>query len=67
MIATQLEKKPYLPAFILMGHGVVAVDKDILIAEHNAELVEETATITVLSALSGIRGEMKSLGNRTGL
>jgi len=56
MIATQLEKKPYLPAFILMGHGVVAVDKDILIAEHNAELVEETATITVLSALSEIRG-----------
>ncbi len=51
MIAAELEKNPDLPAFILMGHGVVALGKDILIAEHNAELVEETATIAVLSAL----------------
>ena len=51
LIAAELEKNPELPAFILMGHGVVALGKDILIAEHNAELVEETATIAVLSAL----------------
>lgn len=51
MIAAELEKNPDLPAFILKGHGVVALGKDILTAEHNAELVEETAAIAVLSAL----------------
>ena len=42
---------PRLPAFILVGHGVVALGKDALEAEHNAELVEETAQIAVLHAL----------------
>lgn len=51
MIKAEFEKNPDLPAFILVGHGVVAVGKDILTAEHNAELVEETANIAVLSAL----------------
>lgn len=44
-------KTPMLPAFILVGHGVVALGKDALEAEHNAELVEETAQIAVLHAL----------------
>ena len=44
-------KTPKLPAFILIGHGVVALGKDALEAEHNAELVEETAQIAVLHAL----------------
>ncbi len=45
------KKTPKLPAFILVGHGVVALGKDALEAEHNAELVEETAQIAVLHAL----------------
>ena len=52
LIELELKKNPDLPAFILVGHGVVALGKDILTAEHNAELVEETATIAILSALS---------------
>lgn len=51
IIETELLKNPALPAFILMGHGVVALGRDILLAEHNAELVEETAQIAVLSTL----------------
>lgn len=51
LIAAELEQNPDLPAFILLGHGVVALGKDILTAEHHAELVEETAQIAVLSAL----------------
>lgn len=51
LIEAELVKNPALPAFILLGHGVVALGKDVLTAEHNAELVEETAQIAVLSAL----------------
>ena len=45
------EENPRLPAFILVSHGVVALGKDVLEAEHNAELVEETAQIAVLKEL----------------
>ena len=45
------EENPKLPAFILVGHGVVALGKDILAAEHMAELIEETAQIAVLKGL----------------
>lgn len=45
-----LENKK-LPAFILVGHGIVAVGKDVLEAEHNAELVEETAQIAILNTI----------------
>lgn len=45
------EENPRLPAFILASHGVVALGKDVLEAEHNAELVEETAQIAVLKEL----------------
>lgn len=51
LITPLFEKNPNLPAFILKGHGVVALGKDALEAEHNAELVEETAQIAVLHAL----------------
>jgi L-ribulose-5-phosphate 4-epimerase len=51
LIGAELAKNPDLPAFILLGHGVVALGKNILTAEHNAELVEETAQIAVLSTL----------------
>lgn len=50
-ITALFTKTPKLPAFILVGHGVVALGKDALEAEHNAELVEETAQIAVLNAL----------------
>ena len=36
------EEHPTLPAFLLVGHGIVAVGKNVLAAEHVAELVEET-------------------------
>jgi L-ribulose-5-phosphate 4-epimerase len=52
LIEKELISNPDLPAFILVGHGIVALGKDILTAEHNAELVEETAQIAVLSALA---------------
>ena len=45
------EENPGLPAFILPGHGVVAVGKDVLAAEHMAELVEETAQIAVMKKI----------------
>lgn len=44
---------PDLKAFILEAHGVVAMGKDAIEAEHNAELVEETAQISVLKKIMG--------------
>ncbi len=49
IIEALFKENPKLPAFILVGHGVVAVGKDVLEAEHNAELVEETAQISVIN------------------
>ena len=43
---------PTLPAFLLVGHGIVAVGKHVLAAEHVAELVEETAQIAWLGRLA---------------
>jgi len=51
LIEQLYKENPSLPAFILLGHGIVATGKDILEAEHNAELVEETAQIAVLSSI----------------
>ena len=45
------EEHPTLPAFLLVGHGIVAVGKNVLAAEHVAELVEETAQISWLREL----------------
>lgn len=44
------EENPKLSGFILVGHGVVALGKDILAAEHMAELFEETAQIAITKA-----------------
>lgn len=55
-IRALFEANPKLPAFILKGHGVVAVGKDVLEAEHNAELIEETAQIAVLRGLCNKAG-----------
>jgi len=50
-VTSLFEKHPTLPAFLLVGHGIVAVGKDVLSAENVAELVEETAQIAWLSEL----------------
>ena len=43
-----LTEKPQLGAFVQSGHGIFGLGKDIIQAEHNAELVEETAQIALL-------------------
>ena len=48
LVRQLFEENPKLTAFILRGHGVVAIGKDIIEAEHTAELVEETAQIASL-------------------
>ncbi len=45
------EAEPELSAFILGAHGIVAVGKDIIEAEHTAELIEETAQIAYLNEI----------------
>jgi L-ribulose-5-phosphate 4-epimerase len=47
-VLTGFEKYPNLPAFLLVAHGVVAVGKNVLEAEHVAEMVEETAQVAWL-------------------
>ena len=47
-VLSLFEKHPNLPAFLLVAHGIVAVGKNVLDAEHVAEMVEETAQIAWL-------------------
>ena len=49
-----LTEKPDLKAFIQSEHGIFGLGKDIIQAEHNAELVEETAQIAFLISLKKI-------------
>ena len=42
------KEQPDLPGFLLVDHGLVAVGKDSINAEHTAELLEETAQITIM-------------------
>lgn len=49
MVEEMFKKYPDLPAFLLANHGVVAVGKDAINAEHLAELVEETAQVAILT------------------
>lgn len=46
-----LTEKPQLSAFVQSGHGIFALGDTITQAEHNAELVEETAKIALLVSL----------------
>lgn len=46
-----LTEKPDLGAFVQSGHGIFGLGKNITHAEHNAELVEETAQIALLISL----------------
>lgn len=52
LIEELFSQYPKLPAFILVDHGIVAVGDTILNAEHNAELVEETAMIALLKGFA---------------
>ena len=51
VIMKAFEEHPDMIAFILRKHGPVAIGKDIVEATFNAELVEETAQIALLSEL----------------
>ena len=51
-IEKYFKANPKLPAFILKGHGIVAVGADIVEAEHTAELVEETAQVALFTKLA---------------
>ena len=48
MVEAMFKKTPNINAFLLADHGVVAMGKDPLAAEHTAELVEETAQVAIL-------------------
>lgn len=51
LVKELFEKYPDLFAFLLKDHGMVALGDNVLNAEHNAELIEETAMIAVLKRL----------------
>ncbi|MDD4111651.1 MAG: class II aldolase/adducin family protein [Herbinix sp.] len=51
-----LMDNPKLTGFVLVDHGIVAMDKDPLNALHNAELIEETAQIAILKEVVGKLG-----------
>lgn len=51
LVEEMFKKTPTIPAFLLADHGVVAMGKDPLAAEHTAELVEETAQVAILDKL----------------
>ena len=52
LVKALYDAEPELPAFLLAEHGVVALAKDAINAEHLAELVEETAQVAYLEALA---------------
>lgn len=51
-----LTDNPGLGAFVQKGHGIFSLGRDITQAEHNAELVEETAHIAFLIHLKKMIG-----------
>ena len=52
LIKNIMDTYPDLSAFILKNHGIVAMDRDPINAEHTAELIEETAQIAFFEKLS---------------
>ena len=48
---SQLKMPSDIPAFLLADHGIVAMGKGPLEAEHTAELIEETAQVAILDKL----------------
>lgn len=55
-----LTEHPGLKAFVQKGHGIFSLGTDIIQAEHNAELVEETAQIAFLTGLKKAAGSSKA-------
>ena len=51
MVEEMFRKYPDIPAFLLADHGIVAMGKGPLEAEHTAELIEETAQFAILDKL----------------
>lgn len=51
IVEEMFKEKPEISAFLLADHGIVAMGKDPLAAEHTAELVEETAKVAILDKL----------------
>lgn len=51
MVEEMFQRTPAISAFLLADHGVVAMGKNPLDAEHAAELVEETAQVAILNKL----------------
>jgi len=52
LVKSLFDETPGLPAFLLVDHGIVAVGDTVINAEHNAELVEETAMVAFLKAIA---------------
>jgi ribulose-5-phosphate 4-epimerase/fuculose-1-phosphate aldolase len=50
-VQTLLARHPSVKAFVQARHGIFSIAGSIRLAEHNAELVEETAKIAWLVAL----------------
>ncbi len=55
-----LTENPGLKAFVQKGHGIFSLGTDIIQAEHNAELVEETAQVAFLIDLKKALGSSKA-------
>jgi len=55
-----LNENPALKAFVQKGHGIFSLGTNIIQAEHNAELVEETAQIAFLIDLKKTPGSGKA-------
>lgn len=51
LVENMFLRQPDIPAFLLADHGIVAMGKGPLEAEHTAELIEETAQVALLGRL----------------
>ena len=51
MVEAIYRECPTLPGFLLVDHGLVATGKDPIAAEHQAELIEETAQVAFLKRM----------------
>lgn len=56
IVEEMLKDNAGIPAFLLADHGVVAMGKTAIEAEHTAELVEETAQVAILNRIVGSFG-----------
>lgn len=56
IVEEMLKGNAGIPAFLLADHGVVAMGKTAIEAEHTAELVEETAQVAILNRIVGSFG-----------